>query len=156
MVIKGATDQANEPSLLGRVAKVQEQFLASKRDRGADLESALRVFLEFLRGFEALDAIDRPCVTVFGSARLKSGACTCAPSGMRAPNSIHIVFPDLNLPKYGPRCVDGTKINCSICSNISLKCSSFSSSKSCPSTSRTASNLDMSLRLSCRKASTEA
>ena len=74
MVTKGATGRANEPSLLGRVAEVQEQFLAGKRGRGADLESAVRIFLEFVRGFEALDAIDRPCVTIFGSARLKPGS----------------------------------------------------------------------------------
>ena len=59
-----------KPSLLEHVAGVEKQFLAGKRERTADLESAVRVFLEFLRGFESLE-IDRPCVTVFGSARFK-------------------------------------------------------------------------------------
>jgi len=58
-------------SLLNHVTGVEKQFLAGKRDRAADLESAIRIFLEFLRGFESLD-VDQPCVTVFGSARFKS------------------------------------------------------------------------------------
>ena len=58
-------------SLLKPVTGVEKQFLAGKRDRAADLESAIRIFLEFLRGFESLD-VDQPCVTVFGSARFKS------------------------------------------------------------------------------------
>jgi hypothetical protein len=61
---------ARKPSLLEHVAGVEKQFLAGKRERAADLESAVRIFLEFLRGFESLE-IDRPCVTVFGSARFK-------------------------------------------------------------------------------------
>jgi uncharacterized protein (TIGR00730 family) len=56
------------PSLLERVRNVEKVFLAGKRDREYDLESAVRIFLEFLRGFESLD-FDGPCVTVFGSAR---------------------------------------------------------------------------------------
>ena len=55
-------------SLLEQVKGVEKHFLAGKRDRGADLESATRVFLEFLRGFEWFD-FEGPCVTVFGSAR---------------------------------------------------------------------------------------
>jgi len=51
---------------------VEEAFLAAKQDRGANVESAVRVFLEFLRGFEALDFSGR-CVTVFGSARFGEG-----------------------------------------------------------------------------------
>jgi uncharacterized protein (TIGR00730 family) len=56
------------PSLLENVRTTEKKFLAGKRDRGADLESAVRVFLEFLRGYESLDFAG-PCVTVFGSAR---------------------------------------------------------------------------------------
>jgi hypothetical protein len=56
------------PSLLESVRNTEKRFLAGKRDRGADLESAVRVFLEFLRGYESLDFAG-PCVTVFGSAR---------------------------------------------------------------------------------------
>jgi uncharacterized protein (TIGR00730 family) len=47
---------------------VEKAFLSGKRDRGADLESAVRIFLEFLQGFEFFD-LTTPCVTVFGSAR---------------------------------------------------------------------------------------
>ncbi len=57
-----------DTSLLEQVSGVEKRFLAGKRDRGADLESATRVFLEFLRGFESFDFAG-PCVTVFGSAR---------------------------------------------------------------------------------------
>ncbi len=49
---------------------MEKSFLSGKRDRGADLDSAVRVFLEYLHGVETLD-FDRPCVTVFGSARFK-------------------------------------------------------------------------------------
>lgn len=58
------------PSLLEHVTSAEKQFLERGRDRGADLESAVRIFLELIRGFESL-AADRPCVTVFGSARFK-------------------------------------------------------------------------------------
>ncbi len=47
-------------------------FLTGRRSREADLESAVHVFLEFLRGFESL-VFDGPCVTVFGSARFPEG-----------------------------------------------------------------------------------
>lgn len=56
------------PSFLKRVEHVEKDFLKGKRDRGVDLESAVRIFLEFLRGFESL-YFEGPCVTVFGSAR---------------------------------------------------------------------------------------
>ncbi len=62
------TTRKHLPSLLENVRSTEKQFLAGKRDRGADLESAVRVFLEFLRGYESLDFAG-PCVTVFGSAR---------------------------------------------------------------------------------------
>src|SRR6516164_4438178 len=61
------------PSLLTDLTNTEQQFLSGKRDRGADLESAVRIFLEFLRGFEFFGSIDQPCVTVFGSARFPSG-----------------------------------------------------------------------------------
>lgn len=60
----------DKPSLLETVSDVEKQFLAGERDRGADLESATRIFLEFLRGFESLD-FHGSCVTVFGSARFR-------------------------------------------------------------------------------------
>ena len=43
-------------------------FFSGKRDRADELESAIRIFLEFLHGYESLE-VDRPCVTIFGSAR---------------------------------------------------------------------------------------
>lgn len=61
------------PSLLTELSETERQFLSGKRDRGADLESAVRIFLEFLSGFEFFGDIDRPCVTVFGSARFAPG-----------------------------------------------------------------------------------
>jgi len=58
--------------LLETAGGIEKQFLAGKRDRGADLESAVRIFLEFLRGYEFFSDLQRPCVTVFGSARFKA------------------------------------------------------------------------------------
>ena len=60
-------------SLLTELTQAEQKFLVGKRDRGADLESTVRIFLEFLQGFEFFGGIDRPCVTVFGSARFKPG-----------------------------------------------------------------------------------
>ncbi len=57
--------------LLDTAGGIEKQFLAGKRDRGADLESAVRIFLEFLRGYEFFGDVQKPCVTVFGSARFK-------------------------------------------------------------------------------------
>lgn len=56
------------PSLLERLEGAEKLFLAGRRNREADLESAVRFFLEILRGFESFD-FKQPCVTVFGSAR---------------------------------------------------------------------------------------
>jgi len=69
---KNAIQQTADGSLTGLLtdlSNTEQQFLSGKRDRGADLESAVRIFLEFLRGFEFFAGVDRPCVTVFGSAR---------------------------------------------------------------------------------------
>lgn len=55
-------------SILGQLNQAERQFLSRDQTRSDDLESAVRVFLEFLRGLEYMD-IDRPVVTVFGSAR---------------------------------------------------------------------------------------
>lgn len=74
------TDQLKQQLMAGPLEKfwselseTEQQFLSGQRDRGADLESAVRIFLEFLRGFEFFSGIDRPCVTVFGSARFAPG-----------------------------------------------------------------------------------
>jgi uncharacterized protein (TIGR00730 family) len=60
-------------NLLSSLSGAEKQFLSGKRDRGADLESAVRIFLEFLRGFEFFGDVSLPCVTVFGSARFAPG-----------------------------------------------------------------------------------
>ena len=62
------TDLKAKYSLLGKVEGAEKAFLKGRRNREADLESAVSYFLEFLRGFESFD-FDQPCVTVFGSAR---------------------------------------------------------------------------------------
>jgi uncharacterized protein (TIGR00730 family) len=59
-------------SLLPHVEGAEKAFLAGRRPREADLESAVRIFLEFLRGFESFE-FKQPCVTVFGSARFTEG-----------------------------------------------------------------------------------
>ncbi len=64
--------QAIAGSLLTQVHGAEKHFLRGRQGRGEDLESAVRVFLEFLKGFESFD-LDRPCVTVFGSARFPEG-----------------------------------------------------------------------------------
>jgi uncharacterized protein (TIGR00730 family) len=55
-------------SLLKTLKDAEKSFLAGRRSSADELESAVRVFLEMLRGFEELD-FEGPCVTVFGSAR---------------------------------------------------------------------------------------
>jgi uncharacterized protein (TIGR00730 family) len=64
--------ETGKVSLLQSAQDVEKAFLAGKRDRGRDLESAVRIFLEFLQGFEFFD-VAMPCVTVFGSARFPEG-----------------------------------------------------------------------------------
>jgi uncharacterized protein (TIGR00730 family) len=59
-------------ALLDSVKDAEKSFLVGRRSRGDDLESAVRVFLEMLRGFEELN-FERRCVTVFGSARFEPG-----------------------------------------------------------------------------------
>lgn len=60
------------PSLLEQVQGAETEFLAGKRQHADNVESAVRFFLEFLRGFEFL-SIEEPTVTVFGSARFSEG-----------------------------------------------------------------------------------
>ncbi|NNF50110.1 MAG: TIGR00730 family Rossman fold protein [Woeseiaceae bacterium] len=55
-------------SLLDQVEGAEKLFLAGRRSREADLESAVKIFLEILRGFESFN-FEEPCVTVFGSSR---------------------------------------------------------------------------------------
>jgi len=52
--------------------KNEKEFLKGTRDDPEELASAGRIFLEFVRGFQALGSLG-PCVTVFGSARFAEG-----------------------------------------------------------------------------------
>ncbi len=61
-----------EAPLLRAVQDAEKSFLSGRRNREQDLESAVGIFLEILRGFEELD-FSGPCVTVFGSARFSDG-----------------------------------------------------------------------------------
>jgi uncharacterized protein (TIGR00730 family) len=50
----------------------ERRFLAGPADRGRELWTAARIFLEFVHSFRRLHFVG-PCVTVFGSARLGPG-----------------------------------------------------------------------------------
>jgi uncharacterized protein (TIGR00730 family) len=60
------------PEFLTAVKDAEKKFLSGRRPREADLESAVRLFLEFLRGFGEME-FQGPCVTIFGSARFQAG-----------------------------------------------------------------------------------
>lgn len=59
-------------SIMEQAAGAEADFLTGKRQHGENIESAVRYFLEFLRGSEFL-SIEEPTVTVFGSARFPEG-----------------------------------------------------------------------------------
>ena len=48
------------PSLMAELAGAEQQFLSGNRDRGADLESAVQIFLEFLRDSSSLLTLTVP------------------------------------------------------------------------------------------------
>src|SRR5438105_15905842 len=52
--------------------RADEIFLEGPRSRFDELVTLLRVLLDFMRGFRVLHFVG-PCVTLFGSARLKEG-----------------------------------------------------------------------------------
>jgi hypothetical protein len=60
--------ESSNLSLLDQAKGTEKLFLAGRRSHEAELESAVRMFLEILRGFESFDFLG-PCVTVFGSSR---------------------------------------------------------------------------------------
>lgn len=62
----------DKPSLLEQAKGAETEFLAGHRRRSDNLESAVRIFLEFLRGVEFMPTNQR-VVTVFGSARFTEG-----------------------------------------------------------------------------------
>lgn len=66
------SETAEKRSLLERAHGVEVEFLAGHRRYSDNLESAVRIFLEFLRGVEFMPFGER-VVTVFGSARFTDG-----------------------------------------------------------------------------------
>jgi len=68
------TQNAGEPrpSLLEEALGAESRFRSRKNGNGHDRDSAIRIFLEFLRAFESFE-FDRPVVTFFGSARIPEG-----------------------------------------------------------------------------------
>ncbi|MGH0037563.1 MAG: TIGR00730 family Rossman fold protein [Myxococcota bacterium] len=67
-----SADHAHRFPFLERVEDAEKTFLEGRKSRPQDLESAVRIFLEFLRAFESLGPVG-PSVTVFGSARFAEG-----------------------------------------------------------------------------------
>ena len=67
-----AKKSAGQGHLISQMEDVEALFLSRRRGRDADLASAVKFFLEFVKGFESFD-IDAPCVSVFGSARFLEG-----------------------------------------------------------------------------------
>ena len=61
------------PPLMEEVKGAEREFLERGREHSKDVESAVRVFLEMLRGMQFME-VDRPLVTVFGSARFEPGS----------------------------------------------------------------------------------
>jgi uncharacterized protein (TIGR00730 family) len=53
-------------------AKAEIKFLAGPQNRFKELQFAIKVLIEFIKGFRALHFVG-PCVTIFGSARFKDG-----------------------------------------------------------------------------------
>ena len=62
----------DQNSKLQLLKGAEEAFLSGRRKKQADVESAVGIFLELLRGFELFEVPD-PCVTMFGSARIFDG-----------------------------------------------------------------------------------
>lgn len=58
--------------LLDLIEGAENAFIRGRGSRSEDVESAVGMFLEILRGFERLN-VPEPCVTVFGSARISEG-----------------------------------------------------------------------------------
>ncbi|WP_343115677.1 TIGR00730 family Rossman fold protein [Ostreiculturibacter nitratireducens] len=61
-----------EGAMIDLIRGAEEALLSGRRKKQEDVESAVGIFLEILRGFELFDVPD-PCVSVFGSARIGEG-----------------------------------------------------------------------------------
>jgi uncharacterized protein (TIGR00730 family) len=70
--IDGDPGADDEGSMIRLVEGAEKAFLAGRRRKQADVESAVGIFLELLKGFESFD-LTGPCVTIFGSARIGAG-----------------------------------------------------------------------------------
>ena len=66
------TGQQHKGILLDLIEGAESAFISGRGNRSEDVEAAVGMFLEILRGFERLNVPD-PCVTVFGSARISDG-----------------------------------------------------------------------------------
>ena len=64
--------RAEDSALLNLIDGAEAAFIKGRGKRSEDVEAAVGIFLELLRGFERLNVPD-PCVTVFGSARISEG-----------------------------------------------------------------------------------
>jgi uncharacterized protein (TIGR00730 family) len=58
--------------LLKLIEGAETAFMQGRGRRAEDVEAAVGIFLELLRGFERM-TVPEPCVTVFGSARIPEG-----------------------------------------------------------------------------------
>ena len=61
--------KADDRTLLNLIEGAETAFIQGRRERSENVQAAVGIFLELLRGFERLSVPD-PCVTVFGSARI--------------------------------------------------------------------------------------
>ncbi|MDA1010463.1 MAG: TIGR00730 family Rossman fold protein [Chloroflexi bacterium] len=67
------TANTSPPELIGPHGEEPDQrFLQGPDDRGSELLRLVRIAREFIRGFRAFHFVG-PCVTVFGSARVREG-----------------------------------------------------------------------------------
>jgi uncharacterized protein (TIGR00730 family) len=66
--MKDTNDRAAMLRMMMDAAGAERKFLRGRGDKAEDMESAVHIFMEFLRGYEALH-FSGACVTVFGSAR---------------------------------------------------------------------------------------
>src|ERR1041384_5873619 len=67
-------------------ADEETRFLYGPQERRRELARAIKIFFEFMRGFRTLHFVG-PCVTVFGSARLRGDHPAHPFAPPRAPRS---------------------------------------------------------------------